>query len=164
MNIAEDPDLYRPGGLYPLQIGETLKDSRYKILHKLGFGSWSTVWLARDQLEPSYVSVKIVDGAGYDPHAIELEVSHRLEKGDFTHPGRQFTTALLDEFVVESPNGKHQCYVTDVAGPALTHPKGATYDNLKDARVLVAQVYKAIQYIHSCGVIHGGELLLSRLK
>ena len=32
---------------YPANIGEVL-DSRYQILGKLGFGSTSTVWLARD--------------------------------------------------------------------------------------------------------------------
>lgn len=32
---------------YPANIGEVL-DSRYQIVGKLGFGSTSTVWLARD--------------------------------------------------------------------------------------------------------------------
>lgn len=33
---------------YPVQIGDVLRD-RYQILAKLGFGAYSTVWLARDR-------------------------------------------------------------------------------------------------------------------
>lgn len=33
---------------YPMRIGEILND-RYQIVTKLGFGAYSTVWLARDQ-------------------------------------------------------------------------------------------------------------------
>lgn len=32
---------------YPVRIGEILRD-RYQIVGKLGFGTTSTVWLARD--------------------------------------------------------------------------------------------------------------------
>ena len=39
---------YRPGGFHPIALGDTLKDGRYKIHHKLGYGGFSTVWLARD--------------------------------------------------------------------------------------------------------------------
>lgn len=154
---SEDADLYRPGGLHPVHIGDTLKLDRYKILHKLGFGSWSTVWLARDQHKSSYVAIKIVEAADYDPHAIELEVSRRLEKGDHMHRGRQFVTILIDEFVVSGANGTHQCYVTSVAGPRLTRPTNVKYNSLLDARVLASQIFKAIEYLHSCGVVHAGN-------
>jgi serine/threonine-protein kinase SRPK3 len=39
---------YRPGGYHPVVLGDTLKDGRYKIYHKLGYGGFSTVWVARD--------------------------------------------------------------------------------------------------------------------
>ena len=39
---------YRPGGYHPVVLGDTLKDGRYKIHHKLGYGGFSTVWVARD--------------------------------------------------------------------------------------------------------------------
>lgn len=47
---AEPLHRYRPGGYHPVHLGDVLKDGRYKILHKLGFGGYSTVWVARDQL------------------------------------------------------------------------------------------------------------------
>jgi serine/threonine-protein kinase SRPK3 len=45
---AEELSVYSPGGYHPIHINDHLKDGRYKILNKLGFGSFSTVWLARD--------------------------------------------------------------------------------------------------------------------
>lgn len=38
---------YRADQFYPVHIGETLI-SRYKVVGKLGYGAYSTVWLCRD--------------------------------------------------------------------------------------------------------------------
>ena len=45
----EDPEMYRPGGYHPVHFGDTFKESRYKVVRKLGNGVHSIVWLARDQ-------------------------------------------------------------------------------------------------------------------
>lgn len=39
---------YRPGKFHPIHLGDLLDDARYRIVRKLGYGSYSTVWLARD--------------------------------------------------------------------------------------------------------------------
>lgn len=44
----EDFHAYSLGGFHPVTLGDTLKDGRYEIQHKLGWGGFSTVWLARD--------------------------------------------------------------------------------------------------------------------
>jgi len=36
------------GGFYPVRLGETFEDGRYVITRKLGWGGFSSVWLARD--------------------------------------------------------------------------------------------------------------------
>jgi serine/threonine-protein kinase SRPK3 len=40
---------YRPGGYHPVCLGDCFKDGRYEIYHKLGWGGFSTVWLANDR-------------------------------------------------------------------------------------------------------------------
>lgn len=40
---------YIPGGYHPVTLGDTFKNGRYKVYHKLGWGRTSTVWLAYDQ-------------------------------------------------------------------------------------------------------------------
>ena len=44
----ERPDRYVKGGYHPLDPGTTLNE-KYLIKQKLGFGQFSTVWLARNQ-------------------------------------------------------------------------------------------------------------------
>jgi len=45
---AEPLARYRKGGYHPTHLGDTFKEGRYKIMHKLGWGGYATVWLARD--------------------------------------------------------------------------------------------------------------------
>jgi len=40
---------YCRGGYHPVEIGQSFK-GRYTIFYKMGSGSFSTVWLAKDQL------------------------------------------------------------------------------------------------------------------
>jgi len=47
---TEPLERYRKGGYYLTHLGDTFKDGRYKTIHKLGWGSYVTVWLARDLL------------------------------------------------------------------------------------------------------------------
>ena len=39
---------YRPGGYHPVVLGEIFNNGQYRVMRKLGEGSYSTVWLARD--------------------------------------------------------------------------------------------------------------------
>ena len=41
---------YQSGGYHPVSLGDTFKNGRYKIQHKLGWGGFSTVWLAKDRV------------------------------------------------------------------------------------------------------------------
>ena len=41
------------GGFYPVRLGETFDNGRFVIKRKLGWGGFSSVWLARDR---KYVS------------------------------------------------------------------------------------------------------------
>jgi serine/threonine-protein kinase SRPK3 len=43
----EPPERYCPGGYHPVHLGEIFNDE-YQIISKLGYGVYSTVWLAKD--------------------------------------------------------------------------------------------------------------------
>ena len=47
------------GGYHPVQIGEKYKDGRYTVDKKLGWGHFSTVWLALDELSGGFVALKV---------------------------------------------------------------------------------------------------------
>ena len=45
---VENPEGYRSGGYRPTHLGDQFSNGRYRILHELGFGFASAVWLTRD--------------------------------------------------------------------------------------------------------------------
>lgn len=47
-DYREEPDDYGPGGFHRINVGDKLDDQRYTVLRKLGYGEYSTVWLAHD--------------------------------------------------------------------------------------------------------------------
>ena len=49
---------YKNGGFHPIHVGEFLME-RYVIIHKLGYGTFSTVWLAKDVNYNCYVALKV---------------------------------------------------------------------------------------------------------
>lgn len=46
-DIEEGKAAYRPGGFHPVYIGDIF-NGRYKVLNKIGYGGYSTVWLVKD--------------------------------------------------------------------------------------------------------------------
>jgi len=44
----EDMEDYKKGGYHYVAVGDIFHDGRYMVLRKLGWGHFSTVWLARD--------------------------------------------------------------------------------------------------------------------
>ena len=61
----EGSEDYRRGGYHAVRIGDTFKNGRYVVQSKLGWGHFSTVWLAWDTqssvitLSPSHFSFRI---------------------------------------------------------------------------------------------------------
>jgi hypothetical protein len=45
---AEDLNNYSRGVCLPVEIRNVFKGDRYRVIHKLGWGGYVTVWLARD--------------------------------------------------------------------------------------------------------------------
>jgi len=155
-SFTEDPDRYKPGGLHPLTIHDAVHHERYRIVHKLGSGSFATVWLAKDNQENRYVSLKVLT-SDTPLETKELDVLHKIASAQVKHPGRQFVIQLLDDFIIEGPNGKHRCLVTEVAGQRLSRKSDAAMGSLKQARAVGRQIAQALGFLHTIEIAHGGE-------
>jgi hypothetical protein len=72
---SEDEGLpdYKIGGYHPVHVGEVFKD-RYVVIQKLGWGHFSTVWLAKDKLYDTYVALKVQKSAQHYIEAAYDEV------------------------------------------------------------------------------------------
>ena len=152
--IVEGLEKYRPGGYHPIVIDDTLKE-RYHVVHKLGHGSYSTIWLARDVLKKTYVTVKINCA---DLQSEQAVIQRLLADSSYlAHPGWPKIPILQDHFISQSPNGSHECYVTSPARMSLADATETSYFSIDIARHLVVQLIHAVAYVHSRGVIHGGE-------
>jgi serine/threonine-protein kinase SRPK3 len=56
LHFAENMDGYKMGGYHPVHLGDRFpsrNNPRYQVLHKVGSGTFSTVWLAKDYLVKS---------------------------------------------------------------------------------------------------------------
>ncbi|KAF4455191.1 hypothetical protein F53441_2429 [Fusarium austroafricanum] len=154
---AEPLYRYKPGGYHPLALGDTLKNGRYKVLHKLGWGSYSTVWAAKDEKEDRYVAVKIavseMNGSS------ELKILQALSVLPSYHPGSSSVNRLLDHFPLVGPNGAHDCLVLEPLGPSIAdivdhHCKD---DRLpfKLAKSFAKQVLEGVDFLSANNIGHG---------
>lgn len=65
---------------HPCHIGEVL-NNRYVLIQKLGWGHFSTVWLAKDFKYSTYVAIKIMKSAKHYLEASydEVKIGVRLD-------------------------------------------------------------------------------------
>lgn len=161
---VEKLERYRRGGYHPTTRGEWL-NGRYRIVHKLGFGAYSTIWMARDQKTEKYVAVKITIADCNPTNSQERNILHRLGSAELkakTHPGSAIIPSITDEFTISGPNGVHQCFVTSVGMMNLAEAKDASSFRLFQlpvARVFSAQLVLAVAYLHTQGIVHAGKYI-----
>lgn len=159
---------YKPRGFHPVHIGDVLCDSRYKILRKLGYGSYSTVWLAKDR-KSGYVALKILI-ANNDVPQNEIAIYEILSQSPVTHPGRAHVMTLRDMFEHRGPNGTHRCLVFDVMGASAEtmaeclpvsvarNERRSPVDRsfpLWMAKTMLRQVLEGIDFLHRNEIAHG---------
>ncbi|RYO91707.1 hypothetical protein DL766_004387 [Monosporascus sp. MC13-8B] len=148
---CEDLENYEPGGFHPVHLGDVY-DDRYRVVHKLGFGGFSTVWLARDALMNRWVSLKIVVAR----ESPTYEASTVIASHPSITASRLF--AVVDrEFWFDGPNGQHLCLVYPVLGPDLSKLSKGIYTRIKPqfAREVSLSAARALAYMHLNGLCHG---------
>ncbi|KAL5335545.1 protein kinase [Aspergillus crustosus] len=160
--IAEEPDCYVPGGFHPISLGDTFQSDRYTVLRKLGYGQYSTVWLAKDARHKKFVALKMLRadcyGGSHDIFEIDILTKIREVSRTSSHDGRNYISQLLEQFRHTGPNGQHVCLVFDVLGyhmdyQAAKHVEGRL--PLKAMKVITRQLLLGLDFLHTeCGVIH----------
>ncbi|KAJ1918106.1 hypothetical protein H4219_002828 [Mycoemilia scoparia] len=121
LSDEEDVSDYRKGGYHPISIGDRFKDHRYIVVRKLGWGHFSTVWLAYDSHRDIHVALKVVKSASHYTEAAkdEVKLCARVAVASETHYGRPHVVELLDDFEHSGPHGRHVCMVFEVLGENL---------------------------------------------
>jgi serine/threonine protein kinase len=96
---------YRPGGYHPVHPGGVLQDC-YRIIRKLGYGSFSTTWLAVDQSSDCFIALKVTV-ASLDKQVIDQTLAiHKT----LPQTGPQPLVGLRGVFELTGPNGRHACF------------------------------------------------------
>jgi serine/threonine-protein kinase SRPK3 len=156
----EDREDYKKGGYHPAFKGETYKDGRYTLVRKLGWGHFSTVWLARDNEKSRHVAMKIVRSARqYTETALdEIKFLKKVSETEKEHKGKEHIIAFLDHFMHEGPNGEHVIMVFEVLGENLLSLI-RKYKHRGIPVIYVKQIAKqmllALDFMHRyCGIIH----------
>ncbi|GFN13388.1 putative protein kinase [Aspergillus tubingensis] len=155
---------YKPDHYYPVRLYDILND-RYQITAKLGWGTSSTVWLARDLnrwrwCSARYVAVKIKadNYATKEDAERELRITEKITRANPRHVGRNFVNTLLDSFNLPSPHGPHVCMVFDPLCEPLWMLRRRFQGDVLPLDVLrpVAKlIMEGLGYLHSeCEVVH----------
>ncbi|XP_008813332.2 SRSF protein kinase 1-like [Phoenix dactylifera] len=154
----EGIDAYRKGGYHAVRVGDSFGGGRYIAQRKLGWGHFSTVWLAYDTRCQSFVALKIQKSAKeYAQAALhEIKLLSAIAQGDPSNS--KCVVRLLDHFKHAGPNGQHHCLVIELLGDSLlrliryNHNKGI---GLQRVRSICRSILVGLDYLHrKLGIIH----------
>mmetsp|Transcript_23802 Transcript_23802/g.16836 ORF Transcript_23802/g.16836 Transcript_23802/m.16836 type:complete len:220 (+) Transcript_23802:382-1041(+) len=163
-----------------MHVGEVMVN-RYVVIQKLGWGHFSTVWLAKDIIYNTYVAMKIQRSA---PHYLEAafdeveildQASSYWMKPDWLNSLKKYyadkpeklksitsndcySVQLLNCLLHHGPHGKHFVMVFEILGVNLLEVikrynyKGVPFPLV---RIMAKQMLMGLDYLHRvCKIIH----------
>ncbi|XP_010535640.1 PREDICTED: SRSF protein kinase 2-like [Tarenaya hassleriana] len=154
----EGTEDYRRGGYHAVRIGDTFKDGCYVVQSKLGWGHFSTVWLAWDTQKSRYVALKVQKSAQHYTEAAmdEIKILKQIAEGD--PDDKKCVVKLLDHFKHSGPNGQHVCMVFEYLGDnLLSLIKYSDYRGvpLHMVKELCFHILAGLDYLHrELSIIH----------
>ncbi|EFQ28084.1 protein kinase domain-containing protein [Colletotrichum graminicola M1.001] len=163
---------YSSEHFYPVRLGEVF-NNQFQTVAKLGYGSSSTIWLARDLRYHQYVALKI-----YIHNSVqhrELPFYKHLDKFlPSRHPGAKNVRKLFSSFEVIGPYGKHVALALQVSQMSIRDmdkvfmdgcgfPEGFVKGAIKELLEALDFLHTEVQCVHTAETtsdVHPGNLLL----
>lgn len=156
---VEGVEKYTPGGYHAVDIGDRLGPAgdkhHYKILHKLGFGGFSTVWLARCSRDEHYYALKILTADLPQTQGKDVIILQGLKDDGFEH---SHVVKLYESFEVTGTNGTHTCLVLPALGPSLDNQSAKSALASKTRYETCHQIASGVAALHERNICHGGAL------
>ena len=164
-------------GYYPAYPGLKLKEGRYEVIRKLGYGPRSSVWLVEDlrcvYCETLHHLFLIIPNPSGDSGLIALKIltAHatlqksrelkRLQavKRMWDSTGLPY---LHDHFSEISHHGRHLCFGLSVVGPSIEDLRLSTPTKTLPVHVVqrvVASILEALQRLHRHRLFHCGPYI-----
>lgn len=175
---GEEPmEDYKKGGYALVEPGQKIRaggtSRNYEILGKLGWGYFSTVWLAerqgsRGQVET--VALKIVKSKPSYTEMADDEIKIFKAIARVAPRGHPHIVRMLDSFSIKDAHGTHRCLAFECQGSNLYRVLRDKYLDgipLVVVKRLARQLLEALEFLHlRCNLIHTDlkpeNLLLSR--
>ncbi|RYP67831.1 hypothetical protein DL771_007008 [Monosporascus sp. 5C6A] len=162
---VEDIGQYRRGGLHPIRLGDFLGDNdRFRVVHKLGYGHFSTVWLCFDNQEKVWRAVKVLCAEESVEDSPELRAMRYFQGFSAEYMSDNYVGLPLEHFWLTGPNGRHLCFVLPLLGPRIRGDDKEDYDDQLSHLVaempeiytdVAFQVTRGLNVLHRGGLCHG---------
>lgn len=156
---SEDPMQYLNGYYYPVFIGDLL-NQRYQVVHKLGRGGFSTVWLAHDRECGKDVALKVLASAALGSAAREYEIHSALAQRVQDHSR---LILCQDHFVLSRVDAEdnikhdHHVLVLPLQGPNIMTLQQGLKKPLPSHMNVAKELLQAIASLHKANFVHRGR-------
>jgi len=135
-------------------------NNRFLIQAKLGFGTASSVWLARDLSENKHVAIKILSG-----YATQLNHEHKLRElevlqclSSITSQQPDHLARLATHFFHQGieDDGEHLCLVMDLFHGSVDEARDfhGVFIPVPTVKRILRHLLLGIAHLHKCGVAH----------
>ncbi|KZF23536.1 kinase domain protein [Xylona heveae TC161] len=153
---------YNPKWFYPAKAGEILSNC-YQLLVKIGWGTRSTVWLARDMTRYRWQSERLVTLKIINTHSStdahhERDIEKYIARQNPSHRGYGIIRTCLGSFEVAGPEGNHLCLAYEPMREPIWILQKRFVDQklpLSVAKAYIFILLAGLDYLHmECRVVH----------
>jgi serine/threonine-protein kinase SRPK3 len=138
-------------------VGDVI-NNQYMLLYKIGWGSFSSVWLTYDIIDDKFYALKIQTPDDYDEGIKELKIYDMISKICKNNKEVDTLMTIKHNFIFEKNDDKYVCMLMDLmAGSLYDVIKTDKYNNglpKESVAKVEEQLYNAINILHNFDIIH----------